>query len=106
VKLILKNNEYLIESSHPDVLQSLLKDDLIRSSQVKYRAAQPSIRQSSNGPSNHVNRDIYTATLSSVTTKADSGNDLFLAITTGMSFDIAGFPQSTAYLFLSKMISK
>lgn len=34
VKLVLKHNKYFIESSHPEVLQRLLKDDVIRDSRV------------------------------------------------------------------------
>lgn len=34
VKLVLKHNKYFIESTHPEVLQLLLKDDLIRNSRV------------------------------------------------------------------------
>lgn len=34
VKLVLKHNKYFIESTHPEVLQTLLKDDLIRNSRV------------------------------------------------------------------------
>lgn len=34
MKLVLKHNKYFIESSHPEVLQRLLKDDVIRDSRV------------------------------------------------------------------------
>lgn len=34
VKLVLKHNKYFIESTHPEVLQLLLKDDLIRGARV------------------------------------------------------------------------
>ena len=34
VKLVLKHNKYFIESSHPDTLQHLLKDSVIREARV------------------------------------------------------------------------
>ena len=34
VKLVLKHNKYFIESSHPDTLQFLLKDAVIREARV------------------------------------------------------------------------
>lgn len=34
VKLVLKHNKYFIESSHPDTLQHLLKDRVIREARV------------------------------------------------------------------------
>ena len=34
VKLVLKHNKYFVESSHPETLQLLLKDDVIRSARV------------------------------------------------------------------------
>ncbi|KAI0032530.1 DNA helicase [Vararia minispora EC-137] len=34
IKLVLKHNKYFVESAHPDILQSLLKDSIIRSARV------------------------------------------------------------------------
>jgi len=34
VKLVLKHNKYFVESAHPNILQSLLKDSTIRSARV------------------------------------------------------------------------
>lgn len=34
VKLVLKHNKYFMESSHPETLQLLLKDDTIRGSRI------------------------------------------------------------------------
>jgi DNA excision repair protein ERCC-3 len=35
VKLVLKHNKYFVESSHPDTLQMLLKDEIINSARKK-----------------------------------------------------------------------
>jgi DNA excision repair protein ERCC-3 len=64
VKLVLKHNRYLIESSHPDVLQTLLKDETIRSSRVKYHVAQICAHESDNGSSKQKHGDINSAALS------------------------------------------
>lgn len=42
VKLVLKHNKYFVESSHPDTLQMLLKDEVISSSRKKI-AADPNV---------------------------------------------------------------
>lgn len=34
VKLVLKHNKYFVESGHPETLQLLLKDDVIRNARV------------------------------------------------------------------------
>ncbi len=34
IKLVLKHNKYFVESSHPDVLQMLLKDPVVRAARV------------------------------------------------------------------------
>lgn len=77
VKLVLKHNRYLIESSHPDVLQTLLKDETIRSSRVKYHVAQISAHASDNGSSKQKHGDINSAALS-------SRGDVFRVITASM----------------------
>ena len=41
VKLVLKHNRYYVESSHPETLQTLLKDDVIRSARVHTQARTP-----------------------------------------------------------------
>lgn len=38
VKLVLKHNKYFVESSHPDTLQMLLKDEIINSARKKISA--------------------------------------------------------------------
>lgn len=38
VKLVLKHNKYFVESSHPDTLQMLLKDEVINSARKKILA--------------------------------------------------------------------
>lgn len=38
VKLVLKHNKYFVESSHPDTLQLLLKDSIIRNARVTTQA--------------------------------------------------------------------
>ncbi|KAF8842067.1 DNA helicase [Paxillus ammoniavirescens] len=44
VKLVLKHNKYFVESSHPDTLQLLLKDKLIREARVVSQQTDNSIR--------------------------------------------------------------
>ena len=44
VKLVLKHNRYYVESSHPETLQTLLKDDVIRSARVHTQAIDNSIK--------------------------------------------------------------
>ncbi|KAH0833260.1 P-loop containing nucleoside triphosphate hydrolase protein [Lanmaoa asiatica] len=44
VKLVLKHNKYFVESSHPDTLQHLLKDKVIREARVVSQQADNSIR--------------------------------------------------------------
>jgi len=44
VKLVLKHNKYYVESSHPETLQALLKDDVIRSARVHTQAVDNSIK--------------------------------------------------------------
>lgn len=44
VKLVLKHNKYYVESSHPETLQILLKDDTIRSARVHTQAIDNSIK--------------------------------------------------------------
>ena len=44
VKLVLKHNKYYVESSHPETLQTLLKDDVIRSARVHTQAVDNSIK--------------------------------------------------------------
>lgn len=41
VKLVLKHNKYFIESSHPETLQFLLKDSMIREARVIPQQQQP-----------------------------------------------------------------
>ena len=44
VKLVLKHNKYFVESSHPDTLQLLLKDKVIREARVVSQQTDNSIR--------------------------------------------------------------
>lgn len=44
VKLVLKHNKYFIESSHPDTLQFLLKDRVIRDARVVTQQTDNSIK--------------------------------------------------------------
>lgn len=44
VKLVLKHNKYFVESSHPDTLQLLLKDRVIREARVASQQTDNSIR--------------------------------------------------------------
>lgn len=44
VKLVLKHNKYFIESSHPDTLQFLLKDKVIREARVISQQTDNSIK--------------------------------------------------------------
>lgn len=44
VKLVLKHNKYFVESSHPDTLQLLLKDRVIREARVVSQQTDNSIR--------------------------------------------------------------
>lgn len=44
VKLVLKHNRYYIESSHPDTLQFLLKDQTIREARVQSQQVDNSIK--------------------------------------------------------------
>jgi len=44
VRLVLKHNKYYVESSHPEALQTLLKDDVIRSARVHTQVAENSIK--------------------------------------------------------------
>ena len=44
VKLVLKHNKYYVESGHPETLQTLLKDDVIRSARVHTQAVDNSIK--------------------------------------------------------------
>ncbi|KAI0671522.1 DNA helicase [Trametes maxima] len=44
VKLVLKHNKYFVESSHPETLQVLLKDKIIREARVHSQAVDNSIR--------------------------------------------------------------
>lgn len=46
VKLVLKHNKYFVESSHPDTLQHLLKDRVIRDARVITQQADTSIKAS------------------------------------------------------------
>lgn len=41
VKLVLKHNKYFLESTHPEVLQILLKDDIIRNARLISGPADP-----------------------------------------------------------------
>lgn len=44
VKLVLKHNKYFVESSHPETLQFLLKDRVIREARVHSQVVDNSIR--------------------------------------------------------------
>ena len=44
MKLVLKHNKYFVESSHPETLQTLLKDKVIRDARVHTQAVDNSIR--------------------------------------------------------------
>jgi DNA excision repair protein ERCC-3 len=44
VKLVLKHNKYFVESTHPDTLQLLLKDKVIREARVNSQQAENSIK--------------------------------------------------------------
>ncbi len=44
VKLVLKHNRYFVESSHPETLQILLKDKIIREARVHTQVVDTSIR--------------------------------------------------------------
>lgn len=44
VKLVLKHNKYFVESSHPETLQTLLKDKTIREARVHTQVTDNSIR--------------------------------------------------------------
>ena len=44
VKLVLKHNKYFVESSHPETLQILLKDKVIRDARVHTQAVDNSIK--------------------------------------------------------------
>jgi len=44
VKLVLKHNKYFVESSHPETLQLLLKDKVIREARVVSQQADNSIK--------------------------------------------------------------
>lgn len=44
VKLVLKHNKYLVESSHPETLQLLLKDKVIREARVASAHTDTSIK--------------------------------------------------------------
>jgi DNA excision repair protein ERCC-3 len=44
VKLVLKHNKYFVESSHPDTLQLLLKDKVIREARVISQQTDNSIK--------------------------------------------------------------
>ena len=44
VKLVLKHNKYYVESGHPETLQILLRDDVIRSARVHTQAVDNSIK--------------------------------------------------------------
>lgn len=46
VKLVLKHNRYFVESSHPDTLQFLLKDRIIREARVTTPQIDTSIKAS------------------------------------------------------------
>lgn len=89
VKLVLKHNKYFIESSHPETLQHLLKDQVIREARVIPQ--QPG--------------DAVTAAL--MTSKAPTKSGLVIAGTKeagagGQALDAAGAnKQSDADLFTS-----
>jgi DNA excision repair protein ERCC-3 len=44
VKLVLKHNKYFVESSHPEILQLLLKDKIVREARVISHQADNSIK--------------------------------------------------------------
>ena len=46
VKLVLKHNKYFVESSHPETLQILLKDKVIREARVHSQVVDTSIKAS------------------------------------------------------------
>ena len=46
VKLVLKHNKYYVESSHPETLQILLKDKVIREARVHSQVVDTSIKAS------------------------------------------------------------
>lgn len=46
VKLVLKHNKYFVESSHPETLQVLLKDKVIRDARVHSQPTDNSIKAS------------------------------------------------------------
>jgi DNA excision repair protein ERCC-3 len=46
VKLVLKHNKYFVESSHPETLQKLLKDPLIRDARSQAPVTDTSIKAS------------------------------------------------------------
>ena len=46
VKLVLKHNKYYVESSHPETLQLLLKDSMIRDARVHSQPTDNSIKAS------------------------------------------------------------
>lgn len=46
VKLVLKHNKYYVESSHPETLQTLLKDKVIREARVHSQVVDNSIKAS------------------------------------------------------------
>lgn len=46
VKLVLKHNKYFVESSHPETLQTLLKDKVIREARVISQQMDTSIKAS------------------------------------------------------------
>lgn len=46
VKLVLKHNKYYVESSHPETLQILLKDKVIREARVHSQVVDNSIKAS------------------------------------------------------------
>jgi DNA excision repair protein ERCC-3 len=50
VKLVLKHNKYFIESSHPETLQLLLKDEVIRAARVIGSTADSNALTTSKGP--------------------------------------------------------
>jgi hypothetical protein len=77
VKLVLKHNKYFIESSHPDTLQFLLKDSVIRGARVA-----PSQQQ----PQKH--GDVVTAAL--MVSKAPSKDGLVIAGTKDPSAKFLG----------------
>ena len=46
MKLVLKHNKYYVESSHPETLQTLLKDKVIREARVHSQVVDNSIKAS------------------------------------------------------------